>query len=751
MPLFEVDMDGETFEVDAPDLQLAAKAAKKFKIGAPPPATNLHTPSMEAAKRESEYSLGSDLASRFGRAAKGAGTAAVDMAKAAAEGGRTYASSVGNEYLEHPIENILTSGAAGQVRTLGRMAGGAASSVASNVGDRSRAALDQLTMLRDKPGGPPSLSEFLTAPESHEALRQFSHGVVPELSTEDLPGGGSVITPEAAGKSAFDLLMTTNVPGKVVGKAAEKVGGALLSKSRSLGEPLLAAEDAFHEGAAADFTKAEAGKTANAMKEAENVAGQFNKVESAAAKEHSRVVKEINKANELAAAEDAKAAAQQAVTAAKAEADRTVQGVLQKRSPAEVGALSQKAVKRGSDISKTHGSSLYAAADQELGNELIDISAHKQELTRLRAQQSLQAGGGSGEIVEMADGSPAPNTVSFGDPSVDSYIAKVQLLPDEIPYSEARQLQKYLGSRLPGAPLSANAPKSLFKHLWGDLTTSIEEGVSSNPVGSQLLSEANAHHRTLSNTFKRGLVPQLAKAYPEDFVKRIPLTSTSRLRAVKEAVLGQAMEFGTPAEKLAAQEAWSTLSAEFTRSKLIGDDITKLAGNLEKAERAGVLAELPPEMTENLKKIAASLDTAKIPAPPLERYLADSPPPTWGDPMVSGGGGSPSGQIIPEHSVEELQRVLKAAGTGNKTLVKGALGSSGLWAAAHYFHIPISSTAGLAGLGAAGMAGLVHWAIQNPATTQMLTQALKDFSVQGGKAFGPLLASYSASQGQGAQ
>lgn len=48
MPIFEIDMDGEQFEVDAPDIHQAAAAAKKFKTGAPPSPPS-SGPSMRAA------------------------------------------------------------------------------------------------------------------------------------------------------------------------------------------------------------------------------------------------------------------------------------------------------------------------------------------------------------------------------------------------------------------------------------------------------------------------------------------------------------------------------------------------------------------------------------------------------------------------------------------------------------------------------------------------------------------------------
>lgn len=126
----------------------------------------------------------------------------------AVRGGLDFMGEVGNEYKEHPVINTMMMGMPGTATVLARNAVKGGKALAENAEKRAQAALTQLDLLKNRPGGPPSFGEFLSAPETRESMRQVAHTVVPEIETEELnpgSGGAEVPTGRALGNETVNL------------------------------------------------------------------------------------------------------------------------------------------------------------------------------------------------------------------------------------------------------------------------------------------------------------------------------------------------------------------------------------------------------------------------------------------------------------------------------------------------------------------------------------------------------------------
>jgi hypothetical protein len=119
----------------------------------------------------------------------------------------------------------------GTGKTLLDMGKGAVSSFVDNAETRAQSALDQLDLLKNQPGGPPSLPEFLTSPELKESMRQVTHTVVPEVETQEvIPGSGGAEFPtgRALGEKAVDLTLA-NPPVQTASTALGALKPSLLA------------------------------------------------------------------------------------------------------------------------------------------------------------------------------------------------------------------------------------------------------------------------------------------------------------------------------------------------------------------------------------------------------------------------------------------------------------------------------------------------------------------------------------------
>lgn len=134
--------------------------------------------------------------------------------------------------------------------------------------------------------------------------------------------------------------------------------------------------------------------------------------------------------------------------------------------------------------------------------------------------------------------------------------------------------------------------------------------------GLEALRAANAHYREYAQLFKRGHVPKVAKAYPERVAKLIPDGGITPVRGLKEAILGQAEKFGTPAEKASAKEAWNALGETYMRQRLMKGGPSKLTENFDKVGH-DVIKELYGSSPEgraaitHLRQIGRQIDSLK--------------------------------------------------------------------------------------------------------------------------------------------
>lgn len=569
-----------------------------------------------------------------------------------------------------------------------------------------------------------------------EAVNQLGHHILGFDAPQSSAEAAKRIATEGAIQAAFEG------GGRLIGAGLRAGGKKLLDLSTRRAKPLIDAEVKAAEKEAAEALKAKAAAAKSSF------LGEEAAVQTAT--------------SDARAAE--RAAVQNQLDTLQSEADQIASSVAAKRAP-EVGTSAQAAVKKGAKLSAQAGEKLYDQAAAAFGADTINIAPLKQEMARLFEQQSIESLGqpaavdlakavnaGDRKILSIAQ---KPNTLQFnlaegeapaarsffGDPTFAGFNAKVSQLPDEVSFEEARQLQKWIGLHLPGNPLSANAPKSLFKHLWGTMADTMEQGMAHNPEAAALLKDANSHWASHSNVFKRGVVPQLAKAYPEDFVKKIPISGVSRMKAVKSAILDQAMQFGTPEEKAAAQEAWGAVQGEFIRSRLMEGGVTKLGSNLAKAE--AILGELPPDKITALRNITAAVKAAEE-VTPLERYQArafSQAPPSPITPLEPG-------SIVPDYSIANVDRVLKQNASGFSG--KGVTPAVTAAMMSHWMHIPNLDKVAAAYLAGKGLSAIVEWGVQNPARSQMVAQAIREYGRIGGRALGPVVAAWAADLKNGA-
>lgn len=297
-----------------------------------------------------------------------------------------------------------------------------------------------------------------------------------------------------------------------------------------------------------------------------------------------------------------KAGNQSRLTRELADAETAVNEMLGKLSgapTAEAGGIAGKAgIKRGADLSAAEGQRLYSEADELLADTIVDISGYKEALRQMRLQANLE-------------------------PSLVAHMRKVLGkgrkslgLPDQINYDQARQLQKQLTAQMEVDRLTNSASKGATKHMWGELTTALERAAAAQaPEGAEALVAANQFWRGHKGLFDRGVVPRVAKQYPEDLVKVVVPGSVSRARALRSAILDSARQFGDPAEVAAAEEAWNAVGSSFVRRTLMDGGVDALPKNMHRYR------DVLPEMFEgtpaardalqNLQTISRGIQDAK--------------------------------------------------------------------------------------------------------------------------------------------
>lgn len=329
------------------------------------------------------------------------------------------------------------------------------------------------------------------------------------------------------------------------------------------------------------------------------------------------------KAAALAAAKAQKATADasaaQALEAAKQGVERDLRaGLGPELMPTVEGGLVHEAVGRGVSIAERDFGKRYGEVEKALRGVPTSTERWKAEFTQVLGMTHPLTPSPINALAREY------GIVRVGEKLSEE--ATARSLPDEIPWTEARKIQKQLGQYLTQS-LSGDVDEGAIRHLWKRLTQEMEIAaeVSGQDAAQATFRKINADYHTFADAAKRSYVPKAVKKVAETFVQDIPLDEPTNAKAIKSLVLDYAEKYGDETEKAAAQEAMKTLGDSFVRRKLLAGGYEKLGRNLalgdparELAVRETVETLLPAGSYTRLKGLAKALDEAEAAAAAVE-------------------------------------------------------------------------------------------------------------------------------------
>lgn len=326
-------------------------------------------------------------------------------------------------------------------------------------------------------------------------------------------------------------------------------------------------------------------------------------------------------------------AGKDAATRGLSEAEAETQALLTKIAPEsvpsiQVGRSAQSAAKTGVSIGRRETEKLYSAADALNQNAAVDITDHVAALKQMSEEAALAPSQDPASLVLYAKklsetvpqlglqgalakalGMPASEIPAQISAALQKSLGSQPALV--IPYTEARELQKWLGQRLSGK-MSDNIAKGRLKQAWGTMADAVEQAVSGTE-GGVALKEANAAYRDFSDVAKRGAVPQLVERFrssPEDVVA-LMARGPSRVQQLRKAIVTYAERNGTLQEQAAAHDAWDQMGRTFAEEKILDGGISKLPARLASVGDETLDALYGREMANNLRTVASSISALK--------------------------------------------------------------------------------------------------------------------------------------------
>jgi hypothetical protein len=452
---------------------------------------------------------------------------------------------------------------------------------------------------------------------------------------EILGSGAKEALFEGGGQALRKMFHVPKVPDEVT-KLAEELGVPMAPKS--LTEKIARKTIAGRQVASNAADVAERRATGRVMEAASDL-GVAAPTPGIKPGEQIAQVRSAYEAAQKAAADARKAAAaahrqevQEGVQRGMTEAQSEVQILLNKIAPGELtplqaGTSAQRGAREGIGIGKAEANRLYEASDLVNRGRPIPLAGHIEELKALADEMNLSPTPDPGAIVtyakklsEYASGPIQAKIIKASSLPAAEVPAAIQKVLTEsaedlknlvLPYEQARELQKWLGERMSGK-LSDKLSRGRLKHMWGSLTTSIEDAVAGTP-GAAALGEANLFYREYADVAKRGAAARLVdglKSSPDDVLK-LMAQGESRIIPLRKAVLGFAEEYGTQEEKAAAAAAWDDLGRTYAQERLLRGGVEKLPQNLAKERGKALEALYGKEVADNWRTISASVAELK--------------------------------------------------------------------------------------------------------------------------------------------
>jgi hypothetical protein len=331
-------------------------------------------------------------------------------------------------------------------------------------------------------------------------------------------------------------------------------------------------------------------------------------------------------------ASDLKAAGEQAVadgyTQAEGEVNHLISRIAPEATPLiQVGTQAQKAAKTGIQLAKADASRLYDVADALNQSATVDISQHVAALKQMSEEAALSPTQDPAALILYT------KKLAENVPQLQAALAKAQLgagnfdtsaltrAIDEafgntagttsIPYTQARELQKWLAQRMTDKT-SGNIAQGRLKNAWGSLSDAISHSIDGTE-GGVAFKEATSAYREFSDVAKRGAVPKLLqglRSNPEDVLALID-RGPSRVMQLRKAIIGYAEQHGSLAEQAAANQAWDDLGRAYAEQNLMAGGVKKFPAQLARAGDETLDALYGREQANNMRTIASSISALK--------------------------------------------------------------------------------------------------------------------------------------------